>query len=381
VGRFRRPLPDPGAQHSKEAFVKRSAIVVAVLLLGIDVFAQRGLSPEAQAAARAALAKQDALEKATPRLQVTEEVLPLAVPNHTIGEAVGVAKNSKGNLFVFTRSGNVGPAKGATASQLFEFDPSLKFVKQWGPDNYAASFAHTVRVDKQDNVWMTDEGANMIVKFNPQGMVSMVLGRKTEAIDYLERFTERGEKDENRAPTGSPGTFNRPTDVTWDPQGNIFVADGYNNSRVAKISKDGKWIKAVGTRGSGQDQFNTVHAITADNQGTIYVADRGNRRIQVYDSDLNYKKTFNNVGAPWSMCVSPAPNQFLFSGDGNGKIYKLDLNGTLLGWAQTSEGHGQSGCLIHEIHCESDTVLYKGDCSTWTVEKITIKGTARQSAN
>jgi hypothetical protein len=356
--------------------VKRSAIVVAVMLLGAVVFAQRGLSPEA----RAALEKQDALEKATPRLQITEEVLPLSVPGHTIGEAVGVAKNSKGNLFVFTRSGNAGPAKGATASQLFEFDPSLKFVKQWGQDNYAASFAHTVRVDKQDNVWMTDEGANMIVKFNPQGMVSMVLGRKTEAIDYLERFTERGEKDENRAPAGSPGTFNRPTDVTWDPQGNIFVADGYNNSRVAKISKDGRWIKAVGTRGSGQDQFNTVHGIAADNQGTIYVADRGNRRIQVYDSDLNYKKTYANVGAPWSVCVSPTPNQFLFSGDGNGKIYKLDLNGNLVGWAQTSEGHGQTGCLVHELHCESDTVIYKGDCSTWTVEKITIRGTARQSA-
>src|SRR3954447_25413349 len=235
----------------KEERVKRTAIVIAVMLLGIDVLAQRGLSPEAQAAARAALAKQDALEKATPRLQITEEVLPLVVPNHTIGEAVGVAKNSKGNLFVFTRSGNVGPAKGATASQLFEFDPSLKFVKQWGPDNYAASFAHTVRVDKQDNVWMTDEGANMIVKFNPQGMVSMVLGRKTEAIDFLERFTERGEKETERYPAGNMGTFNRPTDVTWDLQDNIFVSDGYNNSRVVKIAKDGKWVKTLGTRGSG----------------------------------------------------------------------------------------------------------------------------------
>src|SRR4051812_17909041 len=298
----------------KEERVKRTAIVIAVMLLGIDVLAQRGLSPEAQAAARAALAKQDALEKATPRLQITEEVLPLVVPNHTIGEAVGVAKNSKGNLFVFTRSGNVGPAKGATASQLFEFDPALKFIKQWGPDNYAASFAHTVRVDKQDNVWMTDEGANMIVKFNPQGRVTMVLGRKTEAIDCVERFVEGGETAETGAPAGSPGTFNRPTDVTWDPQGNIFVADGYNNSRVAKISKDGKWIKAVGTRGSGQDQFNTVHAITADSQGTIYVADRGNRRVQGYDADPKYKKTHEKLGAPRVMGVSPAPNHILFRG-------------------------------------------------------------------
>ena len=180
---------------------------LAVILLGVVVSGQGGggqQSPEQQAA----LAKQAALEKATPRLQITEEVLNLSVPGHTIGEAVGVAKNSRGNLFVFTRSGNAGPAKGATASQLFEFDQNLKFVKQWGPDNYAASFAHTVRVDKQDNVWMTDEGSNMVVKFNPQAQVTMVLGRKTEAIDFLERFTERGEKDENRR---LPGAWARST--------------------------------------------------------------------------------------------------------------------------------------------------------------------------
>src|SRR5712671_1380818 len=110
----------------------------------------RGPSPEQQAAR----ARQDDLEKSTPQLQITEEVLPLSIPGHTIGEAVGVAKNSKGHLFVFTRSGSNGIARGATASQLFEFDQQLKFVKQWGPDNYAASYAHTVRVDKYDNVWM-----------------------------------------------------------------------------------------------------------------------------------------------------------------------------------------------------------------------------------
>jgi streptogramin lyase len=255
------------------------------------------------------LAKQDALEKATAKLQITEEVLPLTVPGHTIGEAVGVSKNSQNHLFVFTRSGNVGPAKGATASQLFEFDQTLKFVKQWGQDNYAASFAHTVRVDKHDNVWMIDEGANMIVKFNPQGMVSMVLGRKAEAIDYLERFTERGEKEEVRYPTGNMGTFNRPTDVTWNPQEDIFVSDGYNNSRVVKIAKDGTWVKAVGTRGAGPNQFNTPHGITSDAKGNIYVADRGNRRIQVFDSNLNAVKMIANVGAPWSICISPGATQ------------------------------------------------------------------------
>ena len=176
------------------------------------------------------------------------------------------------------------------------------------------------------------------------------------------------------------GTFNRPTDVTWDTQDNVFVSDGYNNSRVAKIAKDGKWVKSVGTRGAGPNQFNTPHGITSDAKGNIYVADRGNRRIQVFDPDLNPVRIIANVGAPWSVCTSPGQTQYLFSGDGNGKLYKLDLNGNLLGWAQTSEGHGQTGCLVHEIHCESANVIYKGDCSTWTVEKITIKGGGRSSA-
>jgi hypothetical protein len=375
----------------KEGIVKRSIIVLVVLLVGVVAgYAQRGggqgQAPAPAAAPqgpspeqRAALEKQDALEKATPQLQITEQVLPLTVPGHTIGEAVGVSKDSKGHLYVFTRSGNVGPARGATASQLFEFDQNLKFVKQWGQDNYAASFAHNVRVDKYDNVWMTDEGSNMIVKFNPQGMVQMVLGRKPEAIDFLERFLERGERDENRFPAGGVGTFGRPTDVAWNSKDDIFVSDGYKNSRVVKVNKDGSWNKAVGTRGAGMNQFNTVHAIATDAKDNVYVADRGNRRIQVYDDNLNFVKSIATVGAPWSVCTSPMPNQFLFSGDGNGKIYKLDMNGNLVGWAQSSQGHGQTGCLIHELHCESDTVLYKGDCSTWTVEKITIKGAAKST--
>ena len=304
-------------------------------------------------------------------------MLALSVPGHTIGETEGVSRNSKGHLFVYSRTGTGGSSRGGTAAELFEFDQNLKFVKMWGPGNYAASFAHAVRVDKYDNVWMTDEGSNMIVKFTPQAMVSMVLGRKPEAIDFLERYLERGERNEVRYPVGGVGTFGRPTDVAFDSKDNIFISDGYANSRVVKVNKDGTWNKAVGTRGAGMNQFNTVHAITSDAKDNIYVADRGNRRIQVYDADLNFLKSITSVGAPWSVCTSPMPNQYLFSGDGNGKIYKLDMNGNLVGWAQSSLGHGQTGCLIHELHCESDTVIYKGDCSTWTVEKITIKGSGR----
>jgi hypothetical protein len=211
----------------------------------------------------------------------------------------------------------------------------------------------------------------MVVKFRPDGTVAMTLGRKEEPLDWLERYVEEAEHREG-TPPARPGVFNRPTDVTWDTNGNIFVSDGYNNSRVAKFDKNGNWVKDIGVRGSAPNQFNTPHGITSDNTGKIYVADRGNRRIQVYDPDLNPVRIIEGMGAPWSVCTNPQQTQYLYSGDGNGKIYKFSLDGKLLGWAQTSMNHGQSGCLVHELHCESESVIYKGDCSTWTVEKITI---------
>jgi sugar lactone lactonase YvrE len=144
-------------------------------------------------------------------------------------------------------------------------------------------------------------------------------------------------------PPAEPYRFNRPTDVTWDPQGNIFVADGYFNSRVVKYDKNGRFIKAVGTRGTEPYQMNIPHSITADAQGNIYVADRQNRRIQVFDSNLVLRAIYDNVGAPWAVCISPGPHQYLFSSNSNpdnnnsllaavsGEIYKMELDGTVIG--------------------------------------------------
>src|SRR6202521_3491133 len=259
----------------KRSFVLFSCFVLGVVLGAgtLQVQAQGGAPNPEREAARA---KQLALEESTPQLQITEEVLPLVIPGHTIGETEGVSMNSKGHLFVNSRTGTGGRSRGGTAAELFEFDENLKFVKMWGPDNYAASFAHSVRVDKYDNVWMVDEGSGMIVKFDPTGMPRMQFGRTLEAIDYLEQFLERGEKipEAQRHPVGRVGIFNRPTDVTWDSKGNIYVSDGYGNSRVVKIAKGGHWVKWVGTYGSGPDQFVIPHSIAADKQDNIYVADR-----------------------------------------------------------------------------------------------------------
>ena len=291
------------------------------------------------------------------------------------GEVAGVAVNSQGHIFAFSRGGTTGPAFGAAASQLFEFDRTGRFVREIGKGLYAMAYAHSVRIDRDDNIWIVDKGSDMVVKLTPQGRVAMVFGRKKEASDEAVPWTHV-----NPPRPQVNGMFRQPTDVTWDPQGNIFISDGYVNSRVAKYDRNGDWVKSWGEKGTKEGQFDTPHSIAADAAGNVYVADRGNRRIQVFDNDLNPVRIIANVGAPWSICTSPAPNQFLFSGDGNGKIYKVDMSGNLVGWAQTSEGHGQTGCLVHELHCESDTVIYKGDCSTWTVEKITFKGAAKSSA-
>lgn len=359
--------------------MKSSIVVFVVVLLGVQSMVQRQGTqgqgapgaPNPEAAAR--VARQAEVEKATPQLQFTEEILPLTIPGHTIGETEGVSMNSRGHLFVYSRTGMGGSARGGTAAELFEFDvaPAYKFVKQWAPDNYGASFAHAVRVDKYDNVWFVDEGSNMVVKMDPTGMVKMTLGRKPEAIDWLERFVERGEKETNRYPDGSTGTFGRPTDVAWDAQDNIFVSDGYINSRFVKIAKDGTWVKAVGTHGSGPNQFSTPHGIAVDGQN-VYVADRGNFRIQVYDTNtMNFKATYGSVGAPWTV---QATAKYLYSGDGTGKIYRMDKStGKLLGWIQSGLGQGQTGCIVHSLWAVSDDVLIKGSCSQWNVEKITFK--------
>src|SRR5437016_2703514 len=345
----------------------------------------RGQSPEQQAAAAA----QNQIEQSAPQIPFDAVSLPLMPEGHTIGETEGVALNSKKHLFVYTRSGNSGPARGATAAELFEFDQTGKFVKEWGQNAYGFSFAHAVRVDKNDNIWVVDEGSNMVMKFNPQGLVTLVLGRKDEAIDYLERFleearhTDAADNSKPGAGAGRGGTFARPTDVTWDNDGNIFVADGYDNSRVAKFTKDGDFVKSIGSRGPAPGQFNTPHTIASDAKGNIYVGDRGNSRIQVFDPDLNPIRVISNVRAPWAMCITP-PNaqgqQFLYSSDAGGKIYKEDLEGHLLGWFGTIGKRVGQVYWVHEMHFVSENEIYTGEQQNWRVQHITLRPGQKQAA-
>ncbi|MGO9269128.1 MAG: peptidyl-alpha-hydroxyglycine alpha-amidating lyase family protein [Terriglobia bacterium] len=315
-------------------------------------------------------------------------------PDLYFGEVAGVAVNSKGHVFVFSRGNTTGPAYGAGAAQLLEFGADGKFIREIGHQLYAWSFAHSVKVDKDDNIWAADKGSDMVIKFTPEGRVAMVFGRKQEASD------EGTEPLRHPKPPLPPvdGMFRQVTDMAWDAAGNTYISDGYVNSRVAKFDKDGVWLKSWGEPGDGPGEFNTPHSIAVDAQGSVYVADRGNRRIQVFDGegkflrqitidvpvDANARPAIGNKpsattgamapGAPWAICITPGPHQVLFSSDGYpGRIYKLSLDGKLLGVLGESGKQLKQFGWIHEMACPSETELYVAELLNWRVQKLILE--------
>ena len=282
-------------------------------------------------------------------------------PDMNLGEVAGVAVNSKGHIFIYDR---------AARTRLLEFDKAGAFVREIGKDLYGFYQAHVVRIDKDDNIWCVDEGTNTIIKFNPAGHVVMVLGRKWELVDG----PPEQPKPNSPPPRARDGSFNRPTDVAWDAAGNIFVADGYNNSRVVKIDKNGNWIKAWGERGNGPGQFNIPHTMATDAAGNVYVGDRTNRRIQVFTGDGTFVRQFGGIGQPWAICITPGPSQVLFSSDADsGRIFKLSLDGTMLGWFGSFGKQPKQFGWIHEITCPSDHELYVGELLNWRMQKLILQ--------
>jgi DNA-binding beta-propeller fold protein YncE len=322
---------------------------------------------------------------------------PLKMPADLyLGEVSGVAVNSKGHIFVFSRGNTTGPAYAATAAQLLEFGPDGRYIREIGKNLYAWSFAHAVRVDKDDNIWAVDKGSDMMIKFNPDGRVAMVFGRKKEASD------EGAEAWKHPRPPLPPvdGQFRQPTDVTWDPQGDIFFSDGYINSRVAKYDKNGKWVTSWGTPGNKPGEFNTPHSIAADARGNIYVADRGNRRIQVFDSNGAFVREIKinvpvpadaqpwmgakpaqgenqpgtmQAGAPWAVCITPGPTQYLYASDAfPGRVYKMTLEGKVLGVLGSTGRQPKEFGWIHEIACPSENTIYVAELLNWRLQKLTL---------
>jgi DNA-binding beta-propeller fold protein YncE len=336
-----------------------------------------------------------------------------------LGEAAGVATNSKGDVFVYTRTGHPVVTLGTSrafargGSRLVQFDKGGKFVREIGQDSYGFMFAQQVRVDPQDNIWTVDQMTSMVIKWDPNGQVAMLLGRKGEAIRIpaLALGAPAAPAGEGRgaAPAPAPGAappaagaapagggggrgnalpgagaqqdvFNRPADVAWDAAGNIYVADGLGNARVAKFDKTGKFVKSWGSRGTGNGQFSVAHGIAIDAAGNVYVADTGNKRIQVFDGDGTFKTQFTGIGNPAAICISAGPRQFLYSSNSNapddlesaGEIYKMDLTGRLVGRFGRVGKQLKEFDAVNAIDCRSENELYVGETGNWRVQKVAL---------
>ena len=326
-----------------------------------------------------------------------------------VGEVGGVGQNSKGQIFVYTRTGHPYATLGdnrtfaRNGSRLLQFDRNGKFERELGQDVYGFNAAIGLRVDPQDNVWTIDDAASQVVKFDTEGRIALVLGRKPEAINVRPAAPGggRGPAPEGAAgggrgaaPGGAGGrgggppgagipgsTFNRPTDVAWDRAGNIYIADGIGNTnRVAKFDRDGKFIRQWGSTGSENGQFTGVKSLAVDAQGNVYVADVGNKRIQVFDADGTFKSQFGNVGTPLAMCMTTGPTQYLYishSGDPDGMedaaIYKVQLDGRVVGKFGSAGRLPKQFGLANSIECRNDNELLVGEMINWRVQKVTLR--------
>ena len=318
-------------------------------------------------------------------------------PDMNLGEVLGVAENSKGHLAVLNHPGTAtsGPLYGNATTQLLEFDDRGQFLREIGQGVYGLGYSHAIRFDKYDNLWVVDKGTNAVVKFDPSGYVTLNLGRRPEGYEPPPHTTQQDARHVD-------GYFDGPTDIGWDADDNIYVSDGYVNSRVAKFDKHGNWIKSWGTYGTGPGQLRLPHNMQVDRDGNVYVADRSNNRIQVFNSDGDllrimyldapYDKTRQPVlgnlnpnppdqTAPWTLCISDGPTQYLFAADVEpGRLYKMTLDGKILGML------GESGRQLgqfnwpHGLSCRSEGIVYVADLNNWRVQKILLNHTGSSTS-
>lgn len=338
-------------------------------------------------------------QTAVPVPQIEFESVPdfLKLPEGmNFGEVSGVAVSSQRHVFVFTRANSAhGPAYRPAAAQLLEFGPKGEYIREIGKDLYGWAFAHTVRVDRNDNIWAVDKGSDMVIKFDPRGRVREVYGRRQESADE-----DTGPWEHKNPPAPHvDGMFRQPTDVAWDSAGNTYITDGYVNSRVAKFDKNGEWVKSWGERGSGPGQFNLPHAIAIDRADRIYVGDRSNRRIQVFDTNGTFLRMFTvdvpvppgtkpvngntptgeraaaAIGAPNSICITPGPTQVMFVGESTfpGRLFKVSLEGKVLGVIGKSGRQLKQFSGVHQLACPSETEVYTAETSNWRVQKLLLK--------
>lgn len=252
------------------------------------------------------------------------------------GRVSAVAVSSAGEVFVFQR--------GLKADPIVVFDGKGKYLRSWGKGMFGNP--HGMRIGKDGNLFVTDNGDHQVMKFSPEGKLLLTLGVKGKAGT-----------DER--------TFNRPTDIAFAANGDFYVSDGYGNSRVVKFSRDGKYLLAWGRKGTGAGEFNTPHSVAVDSKGTVYVSDRENNRIQIFDGNGKFLRQWTHLGATQNIFITPKDEMWIITHRDNienltydtlaGRIMRIDIaTGKILG-AMESPGHWIHAAATGEIFIGSLT--------------------------
>ena len=263
---------------------------------------------------------------------------PLLPPGWNLQETPGVAVDARDHVYVFHRGQH----------PILEFTPDGRMVRSWGDNMFVR--AHAIRVDPNGRIWVVDNDAHQVLKMDPAGRVRMVMGR----------FAQSGE---------GPDLFNRPTDVAFAEDGTFYVSDGYGNSRVAKFAADGTFITAWGTKGDGPGEFDLPHTILVGPDGRVYVGDRENYRVQIFDADGRFLEQWTHLGSPWGLALAGGDSIFIADGHNN-RILQVGLDGRVKG--QMSSGGKTPGKVdfAHHLAVDSKGNVYVAEIKNWRVQKF-----------
>jgi sugar lactone lactonase YvrE len=224
-----------------------------------------------------------------------------------MGATAAVAFDARGHLFVLARGG----------ASFFEFDPAGTFVRSFGDPMVRA---HGLRIDREGNLWATDVGAHTVMKFSPKGDLLLTLGTLKQAGVWDEAAGER--------------KLNQPNDIAIAANGDVFIAQGHTpgltrgDARVLKFDRTGKFLKSWGGKGTGPGQFDVAHGVAIDAKGLLWVMDRENQRIQVFDSEGTFVREMKYAGLPCSVDIG---REYVYMVNGfAGQVVRMDLNGKVL---------------------------------------------------
>jgi DNA-binding beta-propeller fold protein YncE len=327
--------------------MRRRVIRMACLSLSVcvsSIWGQAAAPNPGRATDRPTTEELAKLKSGPPLSYTVDASWPQMPKGYNFGECSGVDVDQKGNVWVFNRG----------HWPVIEFDRRGKLMQAWSQDSFPVKSAHGLRVGPDGNLWLVDVEGHVVFKMSTEGRVLMVMGN---------RQTVAGNNDARDA-------FNRPTNVAFRANGNFYVSDGYVNSRVVEFTPDGYYVRHWGRKGTGDGEFNLVHDVQVDSRGRVYVGDRLNERVQVFDADGRFLAKWTGIGSPWGLYYAPK-EEAIFMCDGRyDRILKLNLEGQVLG--VLSEYGKAAGKLdyAHSIAVDpEDGALYTAEIKTWRVQK------------